>query len=149
MKSSSRLGVFCVGLLVAGGAFVAIAPPVWARLGFGGGCSGNFCVFDTPAVLSADGLRVLTGVVFACDPNVAGWKLQVSVTQESTLASAQGLATGPCNAEGQDIVVESSVRTGGSPFEPGTVLACGLILTGNGSNIAHANHWCRFIRLQR
>jgi hypothetical protein len=43
--------------------------------------------------------------------------------------------------------VRAQVLNGAPSFAPGKVLACGMLLTGAGANIAHGGHWCRFIEL--
>jgi hypothetical protein len=122
--------------------------PASARLGFGGGCS-DFCFFDTPAALSSDGREIVVTGSLSCDPHQQGWKLQVSATQESTLASARGLSVGTCESGSQAFVVETAVPDSRPAFGEGTALACGLLLTGQGANIAHAVQWCRFIEIQK
>ena len=118
-----------------------------AKLGFGEGC-GNFCAFQSPAALRSDGRELLVVGHVTCDANVQGWKLHLSVTQESTTASVRAVISDDCSDGPIAFEVHAQVLDGAPSFEPGKVLACGMLLTGAGANIAHGGFWCRFIEIR-
>jgi hypothetical protein len=119
-----------------------------AKLGFGGGCGGGFCAFQSPAALRSDGRELLVVGHVTCDANVQGWKLHLSVTQESTTASVRAVISDDCSDGPIPFEVHAQVLDGAPSFEPGKVLACGMLLTGAGANIAHGGFWCRFIEIR-
>jgi hypothetical protein len=129
---------------------VLLAPlPADAKLGFGGGCGGAFCGYDSPATLRADGRSVrLTGHV-TCDPMVEGWKLHVSVTQEATTASARVVIESDCKSGPIPFTADAEEVPNAPAFEPGKALACGLLLTGEGDQILHAGSWCRYVEIRK
>ena len=144
-------GIFARSFIVAAtvGAVVFLNVPFAdAKLGFGFGCGQQFCAFQSPAALRNDGreLRVVGHV--SCDADVEGWKLHLSVTQESTTASVRAVISEDCRDGPIPFTVRAQVLDGAPSFEPGKVLACGMLLTGTGANIAHGGHWCRFIELR-
>ncbi|HKN58717.1 MAG TPA: hypothetical protein VJV97_07675 [Gemmatimonadaceae bacterium] len=118
-----------------------------AKLGFGEGC-GNICAFQSPAALRSDGRELLVVGHVTCDANVQGWKLHLSVTQESTTASVRAVISDDCSDGPIPFAVHAQVLDGAPSFEPGKVLACGMLLTGAGANIAHGGFWCRFIEIR-
>ena len=118
-----------------------------AKLGFGEGC-GNFCAFQSPAALRSDGRELLVVGHVTCDANVQGWKLHLSVTQESTTASVRAVISDDCSDGPIPFAVHAQVLDGAPSFEPGKVLACGMLLSGAGANIAHGGFWCRFIEIR-
>lgn len=119
-----------------------------ARLGFGGGCDGGFCAFQSPAALRSDGRELVVAGHVTCDANVQGWKLHLSVTQETTTASVRVVISDDCSDGPIPFSVHAKVLDGAPSFEPGKVLACGMLLSGAGANIAHGGHWCRFIEIR-
>jgi len=153
MISTIRRRAASIVLTLTSAAFLAssawlFVPSAHAKLGFGGGCGGTFCFFASPAALRTDGRELtLTGHI-TCDANVQGWKLHLSATQESTTASARAVITDAC-VEGEIPFAAQLEVPGGAPaFEPGKALACGMLLTGEGANIAHGGFWCRFIEIR-
>jgi hypothetical protein len=95
-------GILPQSLIVAATVGIVVflnAPFADAKLGFGGGCGGGFCAFQSPAALRSDGRELVVVGHVTCDANVQGWKLHLSVTQESTTASVRGAKPGDLPVE--------------------------------------------------
>jgi hypothetical protein len=117
--------------------------PAEAKLGFGGGCGGGFCAFDSPAGLRGDGRGVRVAGHVTCDAVVEGRKLHVTVTQESTTASVRAVITSDCKAGPIHFAADLEETPTAPPFEPGKALACGMRVTGEGDRMLHAGFWGR------
>jgi hypothetical protein len=144
-----RLFVPATLAATAAAALLLAAPPAEAKLGFGGGCGGGFCAYDSPATLRADGRAVRLAGHVTCDPMVEGWKLHVSITQESTTASARVVIESDCKPGAIPFTADAEEVPNAPAFEPGKALACGLLLTGEGDHILHAGSWCRYVEIRK
>ena len=105
--------------------------------------------FDPEGTLSGSGTKVtVSGAVPACEPKEKTVEIQVTILQESTLASARGTAQIPCEeSENVSFVIETTVAEGKPAFQEGPAQACGLAIRRGGKKVAGLRFWCAYVDL--
>lgn len=105
--------------------------------------------FDSPAALSQDGRTVVvSGRLNRCERREKTAEVQVTVVQDSTLASAGGSAELICNeGESPSFEIEATADEGKPAFEEGPAMACGVAVSRKGTKVIDYLYWCAFITL--
>jgi hypothetical protein len=105
--------------------------------------------FDPEGTLSSSGTVVtVSGAIPACGSKEKTTEIQVTILQESTLASARGTAQLPCEGgENVGFVIETTVAEGKPEFQEGPAQACGLAIRRGGKKVVDLRFWCAYVDL--
>ena len=105
--------------------------------------------FDPEGTVSSSGTVVtVSGAVPACGPKEKTIEIQVTILQESTLASARGTAQLSCEGdENVSFVIETTVAEGKPAFQEGPAQACGLAIKRGGKKVVDLRFWCAYVDL--